>query len=44
MFFEDFGVPLPGETMLIAAALYAGTGGLNIWLVGLIALRGRGRR
>jgi membrane protein DedA with SNARE-associated domain len=36
IFFEDFGVPLPGETMLIAAALYAGTGGLNIELVGLI--------
>jgi membrane protein DedA with SNARE-associated domain len=38
IFFEDFGVPLPGETMLIAAALYAGTGGLNIVLVGVIAL------
>jgi membrane protein DedA with SNARE-associated domain len=38
IFFEDFGVPLPGETMLIAAALYAGTGGLNIVLVGIIAL------
>jgi membrane protein DedA with SNARE-associated domain len=36
IFFEDFGVPLPGETMLIAAALYAGTGGLNIVLVGPI--------
>jgi membrane protein DedA with SNARE-associated domain len=38
IFFEDFGIPLPGETMLIAAALYAGTGGLNIALVGVIAL------
>lgn len=38
IFFEDFGIPLPGETMLIAAALYAGTGGLNIVLVGVIAL------
>jgi membrane protein DedA with SNARE-associated domain len=37
IFFEDFGIPLPGETMLIAAALYAGTGGLNIFVVGLIA-------
>lgn len=37
IFFEDFGVPLPGETMLIAAALYAGTGGLNIFAVGVIA-------
>jgi membrane protein DedA with SNARE-associated domain len=36
IFFEDFGVPLPGETMLIAAALYAGTGGLNIVAVGVI--------
>jgi membrane protein DedA with SNARE-associated domain len=38
LFLEDFGVPLPGETMLIAAALYAGTGALNIWLVALIAV------
>jgi membrane protein DedA with SNARE-associated domain len=37
IFFEDFGVPLPGETMLIAAALYAGTGGLNIVAVAVIA-------
>src|SRR5205823_2670307 len=37
IFFEDFGVPLPGETMLIAASLYAGVGGLNVFLVGLIA-------
>jgi membrane protein DedA with SNARE-associated domain len=36
LFFEDFGVPLPGETMLIAASLYAGAGHLNIWLVGLV--------
>jgi membrane protein DedA with SNARE-associated domain len=27
---EDFGVPLPGETILIAAAVYAGAGKLNI--------------
>jgi membrane protein DedA with SNARE-associated domain len=37
LFFEDFGVPLPGETMLIAASIYAGTGNLNIWVVGLVA-------
>lgn len=36
LFFEDFGVPLPGETMLIAASLYAGAGHLNVFLVGLI--------
>src|SRR5216683_493965 len=28
---EDFGVPAPGETVLIAAAVYAGAGRLNIW-------------
>jgi membrane protein DedA with SNARE-associated domain len=33
---EDFGVPAPGETVLIAAAVYAGAGQLNIVLVGLI--------
>lgn len=38
LFFEDFGVPLPGETMLIAAALYAGTGHLDIWLVAVVAV------
>jgi membrane protein DedA with SNARE-associated domain len=30
IFVEDFGVPAPGETILIAAALYAGAGQLNI--------------
>jgi membrane protein DedA with SNARE-associated domain len=33
---EDFGVPVPGETILILAAVYAGSGRLSIWLVGLI--------
>jgi membrane protein DedA with SNARE-associated domain len=33
---EDFGVPVPGETILILGAVYAGTGRLNIVLVGLI--------
>lgn len=36
IFLEDFGVPVPGETVLIIAAVYAGTGRLNVWLVGLI--------
>src|SRR5205823_5567533 len=36
LFFEDFGVPLPGETMLIAASLYAGAGHLNVFLVGIV--------
>jgi membrane protein DedA with SNARE-associated domain len=34
---EDFGVPAPGETMLIAAGVYAGAGQLNVVAVGLIA-------
>ena len=36
IFLEDFGVPVPGETVLIIAAVYAGTGRLSIWLVALI--------
>jgi membrane protein DedA with SNARE-associated domain len=35
---EDFGIPVPGETILIAAAVYAGAGKLNIFAVGLIAV------
>ncbi len=30
LFVEDFGVPAPGETILIAAAVYAGAGRLNL--------------
>ncbi len=37
---EDFGVPLPGETMLILGAVYAGTGRLNVLLVGLLGFLG----
>jgi membrane protein DedA with SNARE-associated domain len=33
---EDFGIPLPGETILIAASVYAGAGRLNVVAVGLI--------
>jgi membrane protein DedA with SNARE-associated domain len=33
---EDFGIPVPGETVLIAAALYAGAGKMNIVIVGLV--------
>jgi membrane protein DedA with SNARE-associated domain len=36
LFLEDFGVPLPGETMLIAASLYAGAGHLNVVIVGVV--------
>ena len=35
---ENFGIPLPGETILIAASIYAGAGKLNIVLVWLIAV------
>jgi membrane protein DedA with SNARE-associated domain len=37
---EDFGVPVPGETVLILAAVYAGTGRLNVWLVFLLGFCG----
>jgi membrane protein DedA with SNARE-associated domain len=37
---EDFGVPVPGEAILIAAAIYAGSGHLNIALVILIGVLG----
>lgn len=33
---EDFGVPVPGETILIAASVYAGAGRLNVVAVGVI--------
>jgi membrane protein DedA with SNARE-associated domain len=37
---EDFGIPAPGETVLIAAAFYAGLGELNIWVVALVGFLG----
>jgi membrane protein DedA with SNARE-associated domain len=37
---EDFGVPVPGETTLILAAVYAGAGRLSIWLVVLLGFLG----
>ena len=37
---EDFGVPVPGETVLILAAVYAGAGRLNIVLVALLGFVG----
>ncbi len=37
VFLEDFGVPLPGETILIAAAVYAGAGKLDVIVVGVVA-------
>ena len=33
---EDFGVPVPGETILIAASVYAGAARLNVVAVGVI--------
>lgn len=38
LFLEDFGVPVPGETTLIAAAVFAGLGRLNIFVVIAVAL------
>ncbi len=35
---EDFGLPVPGETILVAAAVYAGAARLNVVAVGLVAL------
>ena len=34
---EDFGIPVPGETILIAAALFAGAGRLNVFVVFVVA-------
>jgi membrane protein DedA with SNARE-associated domain len=34
---EDFGVPVPGETVIIAAAIFAGHQQLNVVAVGVIA-------
>lgn len=34
---ESFGPPLPGETIIIAASIYAAAGVLDIWTVGVIA-------
>jgi membrane protein DedA with SNARE-associated domain len=35
---ENFGVPVPGETILVAASVYAGAGRLSIVAVGVIAV------
>jgi membrane protein DedA with SNARE-associated domain len=37
---EDFGVPVPGETVLILSAVYAATGRFNIVLVALLGFCG----
>jgi membrane protein DedA with SNARE-associated domain len=33
---EDFGIPVPGETILIAGAIFAGAGRLNVVIVAVI--------
>jgi membrane protein DedA with SNARE-associated domain len=38
IFLEDFGVPLPGETILITAAVMAGAGKLNVVVLGIVAV------
>lgn len=35
---EDFGVPVPGETILVLGAVYAGTGRLNVLAVAVIGM------
>ena len=34
---EDFGVPVPGETILIAGAIFAGAGRINVIALGAVA-------
>lgn len=34
---ESFGVPAPGQTIMVAASIYAGAGRMNIWLVAIIS-------
>ncbi|MEJ2695503.1 MAG: DedA family protein [Candidatus Sulfobium sp.] len=40
VFLEDFGIPVPGETLLIAGALFAGLGEFRIWWIALLAFLG----
>src|SRR3954451_12357270 len=37
VFIESFGVPAPGETVIIAGATYAGQGHLNVIVVAVVA-------
>lgn len=37
---EDFGIPVPGETVLIAASFFAGFGHLNIFAIALVGFIG----
>ncbi len=38
VFLEDFGVPVLGETILIAGAVYAGTGRLNVVVLAVVVV------
>jgi len=40
VFVEDFGVPVPGETILLLSAVYAGTGRFNVLLVAVLGFCG----
>jgi len=40
VFLEDFGVPVPGETILVVAAVFAGAGRLSILGVALVGFLG----
>ena len=35
---ESFGVPAPGQTIMVAGSIYAGLGRMNIWVVALITM------
>ena len=37
---ESMGVPIPGETLLLLGAAYAGAGNLNVWGVIIAAALG----
>ena len=37
IFLEDFGMPVPGETLLVSASAFAGQEALNIWMIAGIA-------
>ena len=38
IFLEDFGVPIPGETLLIEASVLAAKGRFNIWIVASLGI------
>ena len=42
MLLESLGLPLPGQTLALVAAVVAGQGQLNFWLVFLLTIVGGG--